>query len=112
MNEVNVITFGCRLNTFESEIIRKHIEDSGLKNVIVIHTCAVTSEAERQAKEAEYYRKIAERKKRIAEEKARQQAEKELRLEKERLEKERIRLEKEKARLEKVLEYEVRKSKK
>ena len=51
MDKINVITFGCRLNTFESEIIRKHAENAGLKNVIIVHTCAVTSEAERQAKQ-------------------------------------------------------------
>ena len=51
MPEVKVITFGCRLNIFESEIIRKNIENANLKNVIAIHTCAVTAEAERQAKQ-------------------------------------------------------------
>ena len=51
MHETKVITFGCRLNIFESEIIRKNIENANLKNVIAIHTCAVTAEAERQAKQ-------------------------------------------------------------
>ena len=51
MDEVKVITFGCRLNIFESEIIRKNIKDAGLKNIIALHTCAVTAEAERQAKQ-------------------------------------------------------------
>ena len=50
MSEINVITFGCRLNTFESEIIRKHATEAELKNSIIVHTCAVTAEAERQAK--------------------------------------------------------------
>lgn len=51
MDEVKVITFGCRLNIFESEIIRKRVQKAGIKNTIVVHTCAVTSEAERQAKQ-------------------------------------------------------------
>lgn len=51
MDEVKVITFGCRLNIFESEIIRKRVQKAGIKNAIVVHTCAVTSEAERQAKQ-------------------------------------------------------------
>ena len=51
MNDIKIVTFGCRLNIFESEIIRKYAEDSGLKNTVIIHTCAVTNEAERQAKQ-------------------------------------------------------------
>lgn len=51
MNDIKVITFGCRLNIFESEIIRQRIQKAGIKNTIVIHTCAITSEAERQAKQ-------------------------------------------------------------
>jgi len=47
-----VITFGCRLNSYESEVINQHIEKSTLKNVAVFNTCAVTKEAERQAKQA------------------------------------------------------------
>ena len=45
-----VITFGCRLNAFESEVIRNHAESAGLSNTTIFNTCAVTSEAERQAK--------------------------------------------------------------
>lgn len=45
-----IITFGCRLNRYESEVIGQHTE--GLKEVVVVNTCAVTSEAERQAKQA------------------------------------------------------------
>lgn len=44
-----VVTLGCRLNTFESEIIRKNMTGAGLDDAIVINTCAVTSEAVRQA---------------------------------------------------------------
>jgi len=45
-----VITFGCRLNACESEVIRGHL--AGADDVIVINTCAVTAEAERQARQA------------------------------------------------------------
>jgi threonylcarbamoyladenosine tRNA methylthiotransferase MtaB len=45
-----ILTFGCRLNTFESEIIRGHTAD--LADTVVINTCAVTAEAERQARQA------------------------------------------------------------
>ena len=48
----DVITFGCRLNTFESEVMRRHAHDAGLDDVVVVHTCAVTKEAERQARQA------------------------------------------------------------
>ena len=51
INDTKVITFGCRLNIFESEIIRKRIQNAGIKNAIVIHSCAITAEAERQAKQ-------------------------------------------------------------
>lgn len=51
MNNVKIITFGCRLNIFESEIIRQKIVKSGLENVVLINSCAITKEAERQAKQ-------------------------------------------------------------
>ncbi len=51
MSDITIITFGCRLNTFESEIIRKNATDAKLSNTVIIHTCAVTAEAERQAKQ-------------------------------------------------------------
>jgi threonylcarbamoyladenosine tRNA methylthiotransferase MtaB len=47
-----VITFGCRLNTYESEVMRGHAQAAGLTNTIIFNTCAVTSEAERQARQA------------------------------------------------------------
>ncbi|MCE3232170.1 MAG: tRNA ((6)-L-threonylcarbamoyladenosine(37)-C(2))-methylthiotransferase MtaB, partial [Rickettsiaceae bacterium] len=47
-----VITFGCRLNTYESEVIKNNLVESGLDNVMVFNTCSVTKEAERQAKQA------------------------------------------------------------
>jgi threonylcarbamoyladenosine tRNA methylthiotransferase MtaB len=47
-----VVTFGCRLNTFESEVMRGHAVAAGLKDTVIVHTCAVTAEAERQARQA------------------------------------------------------------
>ncbi|MBS0272181.1 MAG: tRNA (N(6)-L-threonylcarbamoyladenosine(37)-C(2))-methylthiotransferase MtaB [Proteobacteria bacterium] len=47
-----VVTFGCRLNAYESEVIRENAQKAGLKNAIVFNTCAVTAEAERQARQA------------------------------------------------------------
>ena len=52
MSAPEIITFGCRLNSFESEIIRDHLRDATLHDVVVVHTCAVTAEAERQARQA------------------------------------------------------------
>ncbi|MDC0344684.1 tRNA (N(6)-L-threonylcarbamoyladenosine(37)-C(2))-methylthiotransferase MtaB [Alphaproteobacteria bacterium] len=47
-----VVTFGCRLNTFESAVIQGHLDQAGEDNTIVVNTCAVTSEAERQARQS------------------------------------------------------------
>ena len=47
---VEIVTFGCRLNAFESEVIRGHA--AGLRDTVVVNTCAVTAEAERQARQA------------------------------------------------------------
>ncbi len=47
-----VVTFGCRLNAYEAEAIREHMTAGGLEDVIVFNTCAVTAEAERQARQA------------------------------------------------------------
>jgi threonylcarbamoyladenosine tRNA methylthiotransferase MtaB len=52
MNNVQIETFGCRLNTFESEVMRGHAEKAGLDNAIIFNTCAVTAEATRQARQA------------------------------------------------------------
>jgi threonylcarbamoyladenosine tRNA methylthiotransferase MtaB len=49
--EPQVVTFGCRLNTYESEVMRQHARQAGLENAIIINTCAVTAEAERQARQ-------------------------------------------------------------
>jgi threonylcarbamoyladenosine tRNA methylthiotransferase MtaB len=48
---VDVVTFGCRLNTFESEVIRREAQSAGLQNTIVVNTCAVTNEAVAQARQ-------------------------------------------------------------
>jgi len=48
---VRVVTLGCRLNTLESEMIRQAAGDAGVTDAIVVNTCAVTAEAERQARQ-------------------------------------------------------------
>src|SRR6516165_3708247 len=52
MSEIELITFGCRLNAFESEVIRRAAVAAELKDAVIVNTCAVTSEAERQARQA------------------------------------------------------------
>src|SRR5919197_3479483 len=49
MSEPTVITLGCRLNAYESEVMRAHASAAGLVDAVIINTCAVTSEAVRQA---------------------------------------------------------------
>src|SRR5437764_4304191 len=49
---VEVVTFGCRLNTYESEVIRSAATFAGLENTVVVNTCAVTAEAVRQARQS------------------------------------------------------------
>nr|WP_281410208.1 tRNA (N(6)-L-threonylcarbamoyladenosine(37)-C(2))-methylthiotransferase MtaB [Rhizobium leguminosarum] len=49
---IEVITFGCRLNTYESEVMKAQAEKAGLNNAILVNTCAVTGEAVRQARQA------------------------------------------------------------
>ena len=49
---VDVVTFGCRLNAFESEVIRHEAENAGLADTIVINSCAVTNEAVAQARQS------------------------------------------------------------
>jgi threonylcarbamoyladenosine tRNA methylthiotransferase MtaB len=44
-----IITLGCRLNAYESEVMRKHADNADLKDAIIVNTCAVTGEAVRQA---------------------------------------------------------------
>ncbi len=45
----NVVTFGCRLNIYESEIIKQNLISSGLEDVVVFNTCSVTKAAEKEA---------------------------------------------------------------
>lgn len=52
MKDVEIVTFGCRLNAYESEVIRARAAEDGLENAIVFNTCAVTGEAVRQARQA------------------------------------------------------------
>ncbi|MGI4807794.1 MAG: tRNA (N(6)-L-threonylcarbamoyladenosine(37)-C(2))-methylthiotransferase MtaB [Janthinobacterium lividum] len=47
---LEILTFGCRLNAFESEVIRGHA--AALTDTVVVNTCAVTAEAERQCRKA------------------------------------------------------------
>jgi threonylcarbamoyladenosine tRNA methylthiotransferase MtaB len=49
---VDIVTFGCRLNAFEAEVIRSKAEGAGLTDTIVINSCAVTNEAVAQARQS------------------------------------------------------------
>jgi threonylcarbamoyladenosine tRNA methylthiotransferase MtaB len=49
---VEILTFGCRLNAYESEVMRGHAQASGMTDAVIVNTCAVTAEAERQARQA------------------------------------------------------------
>jgi threonylcarbamoyladenosine tRNA methylthiotransferase MtaB len=48
---VEVVTFGCRLNAAEAEVIRREAQGAGFTNTVVVNTCAVTAEAVRQARQ-------------------------------------------------------------
>lgn len=50
--EPEIVTFGCRLNIYESEVIKAHACKAGLEDAVIFNTCAVTKEAERQARQA------------------------------------------------------------
>jgi threonylcarbamoyladenosine tRNA methylthiotransferase MtaB len=52
IEKIEVLTFGCRLNAYESEVMRNLAKEAGLQNAIIINTCSVTNEAERQARQA------------------------------------------------------------
>ncbi|MBS0277311.1 MAG: tRNA (N(6)-L-threonylcarbamoyladenosine(37)-C(2))-methylthiotransferase MtaB [Proteobacteria bacterium] len=47
-----IVTFGCRLNAYESEAMRARVGEAGLSNAIIFNTCAVTAEAVRQSRQA------------------------------------------------------------
>ncbi len=48
---IDILTLGCRLNSYESEVMRGHAAAAGLSNAVIVNTCAVTSEAVRQARQ-------------------------------------------------------------
>ena len=52
MSDIEIITFGCRLNAYESEVMREHASDAGLADAVIVNTCAVTPEGVRQARQA------------------------------------------------------------
>src|SRR5579863_7068355 len=49
---IDVVTFGCRLNAYESEAIKARAGEAQLQNAVVVNTCAVTAEAVRQSRQA------------------------------------------------------------
>ena len=49
---IEVVTFGCRLNAYESEAVKARASEAGLENAVVFNTCAVTAEAVRQSRQA------------------------------------------------------------
>ena len=52
MSDPKLITLGCRLNTYESEVMRQHARTAGLGEAVIVNTCAVTSEAVRSSRQA------------------------------------------------------------
>ena len=50
MTAPRVVTFGCRLNRHESEVIERHAAAAGLRDTVVVNTCAVTAKAVREAR--------------------------------------------------------------
>ena len=51
MSEPKIITLGCRLNAYESEVLRRHAADADLGDCVIVNTCAVTGESVRQARQ-------------------------------------------------------------
>ena len=49
---VETLTFGCRLNTYESEVMKSEALKAGLEDALIVNTCAVTAEAVRQARQS------------------------------------------------------------
>jgi threonylcarbamoyladenosine tRNA methylthiotransferase MtaB len=49
---VEIVTHGCRLNAYESEVMRDKAREAGLTNAVIVNTCAVTNEAVRQARQS------------------------------------------------------------
>ncbi len=48
---VEIVNFGCRLNIYEGEVMREHAEQAALSDTIIVNSCAVTAEAERQVRQ-------------------------------------------------------------
>ena len=48
MPNKNIITYGCRLNIYESEVIQKHLEKAKLQDYILFNSCSVTNEAKKK----------------------------------------------------------------
>jgi threonylcarbamoyladenosine tRNA methylthiotransferase MtaB len=48
---IEVVTFGCRLNAYESEAIRRRAAEAQLQDAVIVNTCAVTAEAVRQSRQ-------------------------------------------------------------
>jgi threonylcarbamoyladenosine tRNA methylthiotransferase MtaB len=49
---IEILTFGCRLNAYESEVMRGHAQAAGMQDAVIVNTCAVTARAESQARQA------------------------------------------------------------
>ena len=49
---LDIITFGCRLNIYESSVIKQHAKQSGIDNAIIFNSCAVTKDAEKKLQQA------------------------------------------------------------
>jgi threonylcarbamoyladenosine tRNA methylthiotransferase MtaB len=49
---IETLTFGCRLNTYESEVMKAEAEKAGLEDALIVNSCAVTAEAVRQTRQA------------------------------------------------------------
>ena len=52
MDGLEVLSFGCRLNLYESEVMRRLATEAGLADAVIVNTCAVTAEAVRQSRQA------------------------------------------------------------
>jgi len=50
--QAEIITLGCRLNAYESDVMRAHAQDAGLRDAVIINSCAVTNEAVRGSRYA------------------------------------------------------------
>ena len=51
-SSLDILTLGCRLNAYESEVMRGHAQAAGVEDAVIVNTCAVTAEAVRQARQA------------------------------------------------------------